>query len=61
MTLKEFLYEVYNQMEAAANDGNALLFHDLSELSDRIKKQLGIEIPNCTKDEPGEADLFFQS
>lgn len=61
MTLKEFLYELNEQMDAAANEGNALLFHYMSELSDRIKKQLGIETPNCTKDETGETDLFFKS
>lgn len=61
MTLNEFLYEVYEQMDIAASKGNALLFHDLYAVAERIKKQLGIETPNCTKDETGEADLFFQS
>ena len=61
MTLKEFLYELNEQMDVAASEGNALLHHDLLVLSERIKKQLGIETPNCSKDETSEADLFFQS
>lgn len=61
MTLKEFLYEVYEQMDVAASEGNTPLHNDLFVLSERIKKQLGIETPNCNKDEMGEADLFFQS
>lgn len=59
MTLNEFLYEVNEQMEVAAAEGNALLHHDLLVLSERIKKQLKIEISNCNKDKAGEADLLF--
>jgi len=61
MTLSEFLYEVYEQMDIAASEGNALLHHDLYTLSERIKKQLGIETPSCSQYEPHEADLFFNS
>ena len=61
MSLNEFLYEVYEQMDIAASKGNALLHHDLFVLSERIKKELGIETPNSSNDGIGEADLFFQS
>lgn len=61
MTLNEFLYEVYEQMDVAASEGNALLHHDLFVLSESIKKELGIETPNSNKDKIGEADLFFQA
>lgn len=61
MTLNEFLYEVQEQMDMAVSNGNTELLNHLYNLSECIKKQLGIETPNCTKDETGEADLFFQS
>ena len=61
MTLNEFLYEVQEQMDIAASNGNATLLNSLCELADCIKKQLGIETPNCCSNESNEADLFFEA
>lgn len=61
MTLNEFLYEVQDQMDVAASNGNATLLNSLCDLSECIKKQLGIETPNCSSNEINEADLFFNA
>lgn len=61
MTLNEFLYEVNEQMDMAASNGNAELLNHLYNLSECIKKQLGIETPNCCSNESNEADLFFEA
>lgn len=61
MTLNEFLYEVYEQIDLAASNGNAELLYHLCNLSECIKKQLGIETPNCPSNEINEADLFFEA
>lgn len=61
MSLNEFLYEVYEQMDMAASNGNAELLNHLCNLSECIKEQLGIETPNYSSNEINEADLFFKA
>lgn len=61
MTINEFLYEVYDQIDLAVADGNTELLNHLCNLSECIKKQLGLETPNCSSNEINEADLFFNA